>query len=366
MSDERQTDTGTGIEIELQHRRGNFSLDVALHLPADGVSVVFGPSGCGKSTLLRAIAGLEPEARGIVRLRDEVWQDEHHRLPAHQRRGGVVFQHAALLPHLSVLDNLRYGWRRAGGTAALLEEWIDKLELAPLLARRAATLSGGEQQRVALARALVSRPQWLLLDEPLSALDGARRAEILPYLEAIKRDAGIPMLYVTHSVEEVARLADHLVLLDAGRVTASGAALDVLNRPDLPLALREDAGVVLEARACHQDEHGLIELDTPAGRLHAHAPAARVGHRPGTPLRVRIQARDVSLALQAHTDTSLLNLLPATITALSPLPGGQVQIRLDAGGQLLLARVSHRSVERLDLRPGLQLWAQIKAVALLV
>ena len=363
MSDPRRSDACADIEVALQHRRGDFSLDVALRLPANGVSVVFGPSGCGKSTLLRAIAGLEPQARGTVRLKGEVWQDQYQCLPAHQRRVGVVFQHAALLPHLSVLDNLRYGWRRAGGTAALLQEWIGKLDLDPLLSRRAATLSGGEQQRVALARALVTQPQWLLLDEPLSALDGARRAEILPYLEAIKRDAGIPLLYVTHSVEEAARLADHLVLLDAGRVTSSGAALDVLNRPDLPLALREDAGVVLEARVCQQDAHGLIELQTGAGKLHAQAQKV---HRPGTSLRVRIQARDVSLALQAHADTSVLNVLPATITDVSVQPGGQVQIQLDASGQRLLARVSHRSVERLQLRPGLQLWAQIKAVALLV
>lgn len=360
MSSQHRADPGPDIQVALQHRRGGFSLDVTLRLPANGVSVVFGPSGCGKSTLLRAIAGLEPQARGTVRLKADVWQDERQRLPAHHRQVGMVFQHTALLPHLSVLDNLRYGWRRSGGTADVLEGWIDKLDLVPLLARRATTLSGGEQQRVALGRALVTQPRWLLLDEPLSALDGTRRAEILPYLEAVKRDAGIPMLYVTHSVEEVVRLADHLVLLDAGRVTASGAALDVLNRPDLPLALREDAGVVLEARVCDQDAHGLIGLDTPAGQLHVQGPP---GCRPGAALRVRIQARDVSLALQAHTDTSVLNLLPSTITDVSTLPGGQVQIRLDAGGQLLLARVSHRSVERLGLRVGLQLWAQVKAVA---
>ncbi len=245
----------------------------------------------------------------------------------------MVFQHSALLPHLSAGDNLRYGWKRAGAPRALLETWIERLALAPLLARRPDSLSGGERQRVALARALVSNPRLLLLDEPLSALDAPRRGEILPFLEAVRREAGIPVLYVTHAIEEVARLADHLVLLDAGRVTAAGPALEMLNRDDLPLALREDAGVVLEAQVTGRDTHGLLSLHTPAGTLYAHGDP----HSPGTRLRVRIQARDVSLALSRHEDSSLLNLLPATLLALVDLPGGQVQARMDAGGQMLLA-----------------------------
>ena len=350
------------IRIALQLDRGDFHLDLDLRLPASGCSVVFGPSGCGKSTLLRAIAGLEPRARGQIRIGTAHWQDARSALPAHRRGVGMVFQHSALLPHLTVDANLRYGWKRAGAAPALLQTWIDRLELVPLLARKPASLSGGERQRVALARALVSDPELLLLDEPLSALDAPRRAEILPYLEAVRREAGIPVLYVTHAIEEVARLADHLVLLEAGRVTAAGPALDVLNRDDLPLALRDDAGVVLEAQVIARDGHGLLALQTPAGTLHAHAGA----HPHGTRLRVRIQARDVSLALSRHDDSSLLNLLPATLVALSALPGGQVQARLDAQGQALLARISHRSVERLDLQPGMPLWAQVKAVALLV
>ncbi|QIL20310.1 molybdenum ABC transporter ATP-binding protein [Thermomonas sp. HDW16] len=350
------------LRIRLQLPRADFRLDVDLTLPGRGTTAVFGPSGSGKSTLLRAIAGLEPAATGTVRVAGATWQDAHTRLPAHRREVGVVFQHAALLPHLSVLDNLRYGWRRAGATADVLDRWIERLALAPLLSRRPDTLSGGERQRAALARALVCRPRWLLLDEPLSALDAERRAEILPYLEAVRCDAGIPLLYVTHAVEEVARLADHLVLLEDGKVAASGPALDVLNRDDLPLALRDDASVVLEAQVESRDAHGLLTLRTQAGPLHAHGPA----HPAGTQLRVRIQARDVSLALQRHDDSSLLNLLPATLTTLADLPGGQVQARLDASGAPLLARISHRSVERLDLQPGMPLWAQIKAVALLV
>ena len=239
---------------------------------------------------------------------------------------------------------------------------LEEMDLDGLLARKPASLSGGERQRVALARALVCAPKLLLLDEPLSALDAARRAEILPSLEMVRREAGIPILYVTHAIEEVARLADHLVLLDQGKVTASGPALSVLNQSDLPLALREDAGVVLDAQVLAREAHGLVSLHTPAGTLHAHGDA----HPTGCCLRVRIQARDVSLALRRHDDSSLLNVLPVTLVAFAALPGGQVQVRLDAAGCPLLARISHRSLERLALHPGMQAWAQIKAVALLV
>ncbi|TWI07246.1 molybdenum ABC transporter ATP-binding protein [Aerolutibacter ruishenii] len=363
-------DAADDILVRLAVARRDFHLEVDLTLPGQGTTAVFGPSGGGKSTLLRAIAGLEPDAEGTLHVAGQTWQDERERLPAHQRATGVVFQHTALLPHLSVDANLRYGWRRTGSPAHVLDAWIQRLDLAPLLARRPDTLSGGERQRVALARALVTQPRWLLLDEPLSALDANRRAEILPYIEAIRRDAGIPVLYVTHSVEEVARLADHLVLLEGGRVTVAGPALDVLNRSDLPMALRDDAGVVMEARVEETDAHGLLTLHTPAGRLHAHGMANASPHASrhatGTRMRVRVQARDVSLALSRHEDSSLLNVLPATLVELAELPGGQVQARLDASGAPLLARISHRSVERLKLSPGMALWAQVKAVALLV
>ncbi len=356
------TERIAATDIALQLTRGGFRLDVALALPASGTTVVFGPSGCGKSTLLRAIAGLEPGAQGTLRIAGEIWQDANTCLPPHRRPVGVVFQQTALLPHLSVAGNLCYGWKRASAQAAVLDAWIERLALAPLLSRRPDTLSGGERQRVALARALVTSPRLLLLDEPLSALDAPRRAEILPFLEAVRRETDIPILYVTHAIEEVARLADHLVLLDAGSVVASGPALDLLNRPDLPLALRDDAGVVLEAEIIGRDPHGLLTLRTAAGTLHAQGAA----HPSGTTLRVRVLARDVSLALTRHEDSSLLNLLEARIVALDELPGGQVQVRLDAGGRPLLARISHRSLQRMRLREGMVLWAQVKAVALLL
>lgn len=351
-----------GIELDVRLRRGDFALAVAARLPARAVTVVFGPSGSGKSTLLRVVAGLEPAARGLVRVGGATWQDATHRLPAHRRPVGMVFQHAALLPQLSVADNLRYGWRRSGAPAAVLAAWIDRLALGPLLPRPPQTLSGGERQRVALARALVCQPRCLLLDEPLSALDAERRAEILPCLEAIRREAGLPMLYVTHAVDEATRLADHLLMLEAGKLAVAGPALDVLNRADLPLALREDAAAVLEARVQGHDGHGLLTLESPAGTLYAHGNA-----RPrGSAVRLRLQARDVSVALSAHADSSVLNIVPATVEAMSPLPNGQLQLRLRAGAAPLLARVSQHSATRLQLRPGLPVWAQIKAVALLV
>ncbi len=259
-------------------------------------------------------------------------------------------------------DNLRYGWRRSGAPADALDEWIDKLALVPLLERSPVALSGGEQQRVALARALVCRPRWLLMDEPLSALDADRRAEILPYIETIRRQANIPVLYVTHSVDEAARLADHLVLLEAGKVRINGAALEVLNRSDLPLALRDDAAAVIEASVTGADKHGLLTLETSAGILYAHGQAPPAG----APVRLRVQARDVSVALSKHADSSVLNIVAATIEQVTALPSGQLQLRLLAGNARLLARVSQQSALRLQLCEGLPVWAQIKAVALLV
>lgn len=350
------------IEVRLRVTRKDFALDVDLKLPSRGTTAIFGPSGSGKTTLLRAIAGLEADAVGIVRIDGKAWQHETFRLPTHAREIGVVFQHTVLLPHLTVLGNLRFGWRRADAPPQLLETWIERLALGPLLSRRPESLSGGERQRVALARALATQPRWLLLDEPMSALDTERRAEILPYIEAVRRDAGIPVLYVSHAIEEVSRLADHLVLLEAGKVVACGPALDVLNRADLPLTMCEDGGVVLDGRVTHRDACGLLVLSTPAGPIHA-----QCRHDPGdVHVRVRIQARDVSVALQRHDDTSLLNLLPVTLRSLAQLPDGQIVATLDASGTMLLARISQRSAVRLNLQPGMLLWAQIKAAAVLI
>ncbi len=357
-----------GIELSLKLLRGGeagFDLSVDLTLPSAGTTVIFGPSGGGKTTILRAIAGLEPDVKGHIRIKQQTWQAPGVFVLAHQRRVGFVFQHSALLPHLSVEQNLRYGWQRVGGTAAEYAQCVEQLDLAPLLQRAIGQLSGGERQRVALGRALLTRPDILLLDEPLAALDAARRSEILGVLERLKQTTTIPFLYVTHAVDEMSRLADYLVLMKGGRVRQAGPALEVMNHPDAPLALRDDAGVVVQATVQQRDAHGLLTLQSPMGELHAHGPA----HMPGDRLRVRIHARDVSLALSHHSDTSMLNILPVTVVALRDGAGGQALIELSAGDQpeqRLLAKISHASVARLKIAPGMSLWAQIKAVALLV
>ena len=364
----KRADGTHGIDLSLKLTRGGeaaFELSVDLTLPSSGTTVIFGPSGGGKTTILRAIAGLEPDVKGHIRINQQTWQAPGVFLPAHQRRVGFVFQHSALLPHLSVEQNLRYGWQRVGGTEAEFVQCVQQLDLAPLLQRAIGQLSGGERQRVALGRALLTRPDILLLDEPLAALDAVRRSEILGYLERLKQTTTIPLLYVTHAVDEMSRLADYLVLMKGGRVRQAGPALEVMNHPDAPLALRDDAGVVVQASVQQRDAHGLLTLQSPMGTLYAHGPA----HAPGDRLRVRIHARDVSLALSHHSDTSMLNILPITVVALRDGAGGQALIELSTGDQpeqRLLAKISYASVARLNIEPGLALWAQIKAVALLV
>ena len=364
----KRADGTRGIDLSLKLTRGGeaaFELSVDLTLPSSGTTVIFGPSGGGKTTILRAIAGLEPDVKGHIRINQQTWQAPGVFLPAHQRRVGFVFQHSALLPHLSVEQNLRYGWQRVGGTEAEFVQCVQQLDLAPLLQRAIGQLSGGERQRVALGRALLTRPDILLLDEPLAALDAARRSEILGYLERLKQTTTIPMLYVTHAVDEMSRLADYLVLMKGGRVRQAGPALEVMNHPEAPLALRDDAGVVVQASVQQRDAHGLLTLQSPMGTLYAHGPA----HAPGDRLRVRIHARDVSLALSHHSDTSMLNILPITVVALRDGAGGQALIELSTGDQpeqRLLAKISYASVARLNIEPGLALWAQIKALALLV
>lgn len=364
----KRADGTHGIDLSLKLTRGGeaaFELSVDLTLPSSGTTVIFGPSGGGKTTILRAIAGLEPDVKGHIRINQQTWQAPGVFLPAHQRRVGFVFQHSALLPHLSVEQNLRYGWQRVGGTEAEFVQCVQQLDLAPLLQRAIGQLSGGERQRVALGRALLTRPDILLLDEPLAALDAVRRSEILGYLERLKQTTTIPLLYVTHAVDEMSRLADYLVLMKGGRVRQAGPALEVMNHPDAPLALRDDAGVVVQAMVQQRDAHGLLTLQSPMGTLYAHGPA----HAPGDRLRVRIHARDVSLALSHHSDTSMLNILPITVVALRDGAGGQALIELSTGDQpeqRLLAKISYASVARLNIEPGLALWAQIKAVALLV
>ena len=352
--------------IEARFRLGypGFALEADLSLPSQGITALFGPSGSGKTTLLRAIAGLERVPDGYLRVDGEVWQDGRTFLPTHRRPLGYVFQEASLFPHLSVRGNLEYGRRRANADGTgLLDQVLTLLGIGHLLARRPEGLSGGERQRVAIARALLTRPRLLLMDEPLAALDQARKAEILPYLEDLHRELRIPVLYVSHSPEEVARLADHLVVLEEGRVLGAGPLTETLARLDLPIRLGEDAGVVIEGQVALRDtEWHLVRVDFAGGGLWVRD----TGHPIGDRVRVRILARDVSIAREPVHGTSILNALPVTVTASGPDAHPALRlVQLSAGGVPMLARLTARSAAALDLAPGHRVWAQIKAVALI-
>lgn len=352
------------IEARLRVERGDFSLDVDLSLPEEGVTAVFGPSGCGKTTLLRAMAGLERDARGSLWIGNQCWQDGKRILPTHRRRLGYVFQEPSLFPHLTVARNLSYGLKRLRGDdrPIALDQAVELLGIGHLLERRPQQLSGGEQQRVAIARALAADPAILLLDEPLAAVDQDRKQEILPYLERLHRDLSIPVIYVSHARDEVARLADHMVLLDEGRVRAVGEATALFSRLDLPLAHAPDTETVIDATvAGHDREYGLTWLDSAAGRF----VAVRQDLPQGSPARLQVLARDVSLTLDRPTDTSILNIFPATVDTMVDEDSAQTTVRLRVGSVPMLARITRRSAVELGLQAGSEVYAQVKSVALL-
>jgi molybdate transport system ATP-binding protein len=353
-------------EIRARFRKqfGTFRLDVDLRLPTRGVSVLFGRSGSGKTTLLRCMAGLEQSADGYFVIDNEVWQDGKYSLPTHQRALGYVFQDARLFPHLDVAANLDFGRRRAGPGALRVDrgDIIDLLGIEHLLARLPDRLSGGEQQRVAIARALLTAPKLLLMDEPLAALDHARKQEILPYLERLHEQLEIPIVYVSHAPEEVARLADHLVLLENGRVSAHGPTSETMARLDLPLRFGDEAGVVFDATVLARDaEWHLAHVAFAGGELWVRDTGAAVGRH----VRLRVLARDVSIAL-VETDSSILNSLPAVVDdhAADDHPA-LVIVRLRVGEMPLLARLTRRSAAALQLAKQQRVWVQIKAVALI-
>jgi molybdate transport system ATP-binding protein len=355
------------IEARFHLTWPGFSLDVQLGVPGRGVTALFGHSGSGKTTVLRCVAGLERAPGGFLAINGRVWQDSAKDIfvPTHQRPLGYVFQEASLFPHLSVRQNLDFGRKRvpAAQRKVSFDHALGLLGIENLLERQPASLSGGERQRVAIARALLTSPQLLLLDEPLAALDLPRKQEILPYLERLHDELDIPVLYVSHAPDEVARLADYLVLMTNGSVVAAGPLQETLARLDLPAAFADAAGVVLDTViGAHEDTDSLTRLDFKAGSLF-------VGRRPeplGRRLRCRIHARDVSLTLVRAEHTSILNILPATITGIAATESpAHVLVRLEAQGTPLLARITRRSSHILGIRPGLPVWVQIKAVALL-
>jgi molybdate transport system ATP-binding protein len=353
------------IQVYFKLQLESFLLDAVFSAPAIGVTALFGPSGSGKTTLLRCIAGLE-RAKGTLHVNGDTWQDETIFEPVHKRPLGYVFQEASLFPHLSVRANLEYGLRRIPRSERKvpLDQVVEWLGLERLIERGdPARLSGGERQRVAIGRALLTSPRILLMDEPLSALDTNSKQEILPYLERLHRDLEIPVLYVSHAMDEVARLADHLVLLDQGRVIASGALGEMLARLDLPTAHFDDAGAVIEAVVVQHDEtYHLTQLDFSGGSLWV----GQVEQPFGSKVRARVLARDVSIATQQPHGSSITNILHARIAEIRDEGPDKVIVRLAVGeSHVLLSRITRRSRDLLKLSVGMDVFAQVKSVALM-
>lgn len=354
------------IQGRFQLTLGQFNFDVNFQIPGRGITAIFGHSGSGKTTLLRCIAGLERATAGFLQINDHCWQDDSKGifLATHQRSLGYVFQEASLFPHLTVKQNLEYGLRRTplAQRKIALVEVIELLGISLLLSRRPDRLSGGERQRVAIARALLTSPQLLLMDEPLTALDDQSKAEILPYLEKLHEELAIPLLYVTHSQQELMRLADYMLLMNQGQLIGGGPLSEMLTRFDLPLSHAHEAGVVIEANfLTHDEEFHLTYLEFSGGQLSL----PRQTLLPGPLVRVRIQARDVSLALENEVRSSILNVLAATIVEITEEPPGQWLIKLAVGEILLLARITAKSGHLLQLQPGMAVYARVKSLALL-
>ncbi len=353
------------IVVRLRARRGSFAFDVDVNVPGRGVTAFMGPSGAGKSTCFRLLAGLDV-GHGRIEVCGAVWQDDERSVfvPVHRRSVGYVFQDHVLFPHLSVGGNLEYASRRARSSPRIERETLlSILGIAHLLERRPQGLSGGERQRVAIAQALLAQPTLLLLDEPLAALDGPRKTEILLYLDRLRTRLSVPIFYVSHALDEIARLADYIVLLADGRSLASGPAREILARLDLPTTQGDDAGVTIEATVDrHDDVHQLSQIAFDGEHLWV----ARLEQPVGSPVRARALARDVSLALEPPGASSILNVLPATVLELRDQGPDGVIVRLSVGTSQtpLLSRVTHRSRAALALACGLRLYAQIKSVAL--
>lgn len=356
----------SGLSIHSRLPLADFTLDARLELPGKGITALFGPSGSGKTTLLRCVAGLA-RAAGRVEINGACWQDDSRGvfLPTHKRALGYVFQEASLFAHLSVRANLEFGLKRIPASERKVgrEAAMELLGIGHLLDRGTDTLSGGERQRVAIARALLTSPQLLLMDEPLAALDAKRKQEILPYLERLHDELAIPILYVSHASDEVARLADHLVLLEQGQVVASGPTTAMLARLDLSLAREEDAAVVIDTTVlAHDDGYQLTRLGFAGGDIQVPRRPLPVGAR----ARIKIQARDVSIALASDHRSSIVNRLPARITGFGEaLHPAQCLVRLELVGTPLLARITRLSRDQLGLTEGMTVVAQIKSVAVL-
>lgn len=351
------------INLHYKLQRAEFLLDVNLDLPMKGITGLFGVSGAGKTSLLRCIAGLEQPTAGKLIVAGDVWDDSDTNTArsVRQRNVGYVFQEPRLFEHLSVRANIEYGQkRRKSNGAASLDHVVGLLGLENLLPRHVAELSGGEAQRVAIARALLCAPRFVLMDEPLASLDQSRRDEILPFLDRLHAEAEIPIIYVSHNIDEVCRLCDHLVVIDEGCVAGDGELQDVLVRMDIPALDGDHAGSVIEGRAGQYDANDeLTRLEFSGGDLWVPGRAAA----DGSSLRLRIRASDVSLCRKRPEQSTILNILPAEVEALQHGDGPSMLVRLVLGDDRVLARVTKRSIRDLHLQPGDKVFAQIKSVA---
>ncbi len=351
------------IECKIKIQLEGFILDAKFTIPDKGITVVFGPSGSGKTTLLRAIAGLERSDVGFLKVGDSIWQSDHNFVPTHKRQIGYVFQDAALFEHLNVEGNLNYVIKRKTG---LTKDFIDSiytlLDIKPLINRSTIQLSGGEKQRVAIARALLTNPKILLLDEPLSALDLKRKNEILPYLDNLHSQLEIPILYVTHSQDETSRLADHLILIEDGKIIGNGPINEMLTRFDLPLSHSGDAISIFDARVISRDnDFNLMHLEFKGGQFIVPDNKLTIGSL----VRIRVAARDVSITKKKQVDTSILNIFPAVVEEMVPEGDAQVMVRLTLKGVVLLACLTKKSAISLKLNKGSSVFVQVKSVAIL-
>ena len=352
-----------GIAARFKLGWPRFTLDVDLELPGKGVIALFGRSGSGKTTLLRCIAGLERAPQGRLVVNGDTWQDAGRWVPTHQRPLGYVFQEASLFPHLTVMGNLQYGLRRAGSSqSSVLDHAIELLGIRHLLDRKPDRLSGGERQRVGIARALAADPKLLLMDEPLASLDSGRKSEILRYIERLREEVRIPIVYVSHAIDEVTRLADTLVLISDGQVTGVGSVPDLTSRLDLRSQIgRYEGGAIIEARVAGQDlATGIARLEFDGGALLTSDVDALVGER----VRVRIRARDVSIALEPPRSISVLNILPGVVAEIGEDAASSADVRISVGATSIIARITRHSVQSLRLAPGVPVYALVKAVSL--
>ncbi len=351
------------IEAKFLIERSGFRLDARFSCPSQGVTAIFGPSGCGKTTLLRAIAGLERTHNGYLNVSGNIWQDKKVFIKPHRRPLGYVFQEANLFPHLSVRQNLEYGFKRVPRKQrqVAFDTAVELLGVVPLLKRKTTTLSGGERQRIAIARALLTSPRLLLMDEPMAALDLKSKAEIFPFLERLHTELDIPVLYVSHLPEEISRIADSIVLMEAGRVQASGSISSILTRMDLPLAHGSDASSLVEAKVVGYDKnYDLTYLKFPGGTFTISHKQINIGQQ----IRLRLLARDVSITLAKQENTSILNIFPAVVEEISEENTAKTILRLNVAGVIILSRITHKSAELLRIKPGSCVYAQVKSIAI--